>query len=220
MACDLSIERELRASGVGRIAGVDEAGRGPLAGPVVAAAVILPKDFAHPALDDSKKLTPKKREAIYEELTGDGEIAWSTGRAEVQEIEELNILRATHLAMERAVAGLEGAPAMVLIDGLEVKGFPHPQRAVVGGDGISLSIAAASVIAKVGRDRLMLAYDRQYPEYGFQSHKGYGTRKHLEELRRHGPCPIHRKTFGPVAQLSFEFGGADARWGDPGPGAP
>jgi ribonuclease HII len=209
MGCDLSIEDELRRAGATVIAGVDEAGRGPLAGPVVAAAVILPTKYSHEGLNDSKKLSPARRDAIYEELVSREDVIWCAGEASVEEIEQLNILRATHLAMERAVRGLRVQPDMTIIDGLEVRDFPYAQQAVVKGDSKSLSVAAASIIAKVGRDRAMVEYDRQYPQYGFRKHKGYGTREHLENLRSHGPCPIHRQSFRPVAQLAVSFGEAD-----------
>jgi ribonuclease HII len=209
MGCDLSIEDELRRAGATVIAGVDEAGRGPLAGPVVAAAVILPTKYSHEGLNDSKKLSPARRDAIYEELVSCEDVIWCAGEASVEEIEQLNILRATHLAMERAVRGLRVQPDMTIIDGLEVRDFPYAQQAVVKGDSKSLSVAAASIIAKVGRDRAMVEYDRQYPQYGFRKHKGYGTREHLENLRSHGPCPIHRQSFRPVAQLAVSFGEAD-----------
>ncbi len=201
----LAWEVRLRADGCPLVAGVDEAGRGPLAGPVVAAAVILPVEFAHALLNDSKKLSPGKRERICAELQGDAGIAWSWAVASVEEIDRLNILKASHLAMERAVNGLPQKPDAVLIDGLEVHGFPHRQQALVKGDSISLSIAAASIIAKVERDRLMRELAESYPEYGFEKHKGYPTKEHLTLLQRHGPCPVHRQTFGPVAQLSLPF---------------
>jgi ribonuclease HII len=210
MGCDLSIEDELRRAGATVIAGVDEAGRGPLAGPVVAAAVILPTKYSHEGLNDSKKLSPARRDAIYEELVSREDVIWCAGEASVEEIEQLNILRATHLAMERAVRGLRVQPDMTIIDGLVVRDFPYAQQAVVKGDSKSLSVAAASIIAKVGRDRAMVEYDRQYPQYGFRKHKGYGTREHLENLRRHGPCPIHRQSFRPVAELTLPSEQADA----------
>jgi ribonuclease HII len=205
---DLTIEDEQRAIGFRLIAGVDEAGRGPLAGPVSAAAVILPDGFEHPYLNDSKKLGEARREAIYEEiLTGEmGALAWCSAMASVEEIEELNILEATHLAMRRAVLGLERQPDMVLIDGRPVKGFPLTHLGIIKGDSKSLSIAAASIIAKVERDRLMIAYADEYPQYGFDAHKGYGTKQHLDALDQHGPCPIHRKTFGPVARVAAQSG--------------
>ena len=203
--CSLDLENALRAEGNSHVAGIDEAGRGPLAGPVFAAAVYLPDDFSHPVLNDSKKLTSVRREAIYEELVERSDIIISSDRSSVEEIETLNILQATHLAMKRAALALERAPDVVLIDGLEVKGFPFPQQAVVGGDGLSLSIAAASVVAKVERDRYMIEQGNKYPEYGFEKHKGYGTRMHMDALKEHGPCPLHRKTFAPIAQLAFNF---------------
>lgn len=198
-------ERELRASGHRVIAGVDEVGRGPLAGPVCAAAAILPDDFDHPVLNDSKKLNGRQREAIYEELTTNPEIKWCCVMVEVAEIDRINILQATWAAMRRAVGGLPVRPDAALIDGKPVRDFPIHHRALVGGDGLSFSIAAASVIAKVTRDRLMCELARRHPEYGFEDHKGYGTPRHLEALRRHGPCPVHRRSFAPVAQQTFPF---------------
>lgn len=200
MACTLEYENRLRAAGIRLVAGIDEAGRGPLAGPVVAAAVILPPDFQHPRLTDSKKLTEKQRGTIFTEITNCPEIVWSVAVVEAGEIDRLNILRATHAAMRQAVAGLSGPVDHVLIDGLPVQPFPLPQTALVGGDGFSFSIAAASVIAKVTRDRLMLEWDAVHPVYGFARHKGYATAAHLATLRAHGPCPIHRRSFAPVAQ--------------------
>ncbi|NNC90473.1 MAG: ribonuclease HII [Akkermansiaceae bacterium] len=203
---DLKFEDEARAGGCRRVAGVDEAGRGPLAGPVAAAAVVLPEDFAHEALTDSKKLKEAQREALFEELTSSAEVHWAVALVEVAEIEAINILRATHVAMGRAVAQLVPEADFCLIDGLPVPGFALPSRAVVKGDGLSLSIAAASIVAKVTRDRCMREYARQFPEYGFEKHKGYGTKAHLEALHRHGPCRIHRKTFQPVAELTVSPG--------------
>ena len=203
MACDFSRERALRARGFFLVAGVDEAGRGPLAGPVVAAAVILPDDCAIEGLNDSKKLTTKKREHFHTILTLRADIHWGIGQADVGEIDSLNILRATHLAMARAVAALPRKPDHALVDGLPVRGLPVPHTALVAGDTLSLSIAAASIIAKVARDRLMTALDAEYPQYGFARHKGYGVREHLEALRSHGPSPVHRRSFQPVAQTQF-----------------
>jgi ribonuclease HII len=203
MACSFEHELSLRASGVFPVAGIDEAGRGPLAGPVVCAAVILPLTISLPRLDDSKKLTPRRRELLYLELTRNPEIPWSVVSISSEEIDRLNILRATHLGMRRAWEKLDPHPVHVLIDGLPVSDFPCAQTALVGGDGISLSIAAASVIAKVERDRAMLEYDRLYPEYGFAKHKGYPTAAHFAKLREHGPCPIHRRSFSPVAQAEL-----------------
>jgi len=199
--CTLDFEERLRASGFCTIAGVDEAGRGPLAGPVVAAAVILPQGFSHPRLDDSKKLSEKIRARLFEELSEAPDVTSAVVEVGPQEIDRLNILRATHEAMRRAVAKLLPEPDHVLIDGLPVRPFPKPQTALVGGDGLSLSIAAASIFAKVTRDRLMLALDAQYPQYAFAQHKGYGTALHLARLQEHGPCPAHRRSFTPVRQM-------------------
>lgn len=204
---DLTLEHAHFASGRRHIAGVDEAGRGPLAGPVAAAAVILPPHFSCPGLDDSKKLSPAKREALYHQLTTTPGLLWSLALASAAEIDTLNILRATHLAMRRAVAGLATAPDHCLIDGLPVRDFPWPYDAIVKGDGRSLSIAAASIIAKVSRDRLMREIDAECPQYGFAKHQGYGTQLHLETLRLHGPCRHHRRSFEPVAQLALSLDG-------------
>ena len=202
----LEHETRLRQSGVATlIAGIDEAGRGPLAGPVVAAAVILPDGFFHRRLDDSKKLSPTRRAAIYRELTNDPRVCWAVAAVEAPEVDHLNILRATHEAMRRAFGALPRQPDHALIDGLPVHPFPVPHTAIVGGDAASLSIAAASVIAKVTRDRLMDELDARYPAYGFARHKGYATSQHLAILARDGPCPIHRYSFRPVAQPVFSF---------------
>jgi len=202
---DFEIESAFHREGLHPIAGIDEAGRGPLAGPVVAAAVILPSADAVPGLDDSKKLSPARRDRLYEAITTHPGVAWATGSADCGEIDRLNILRATHLAMARAADDLAPAPALCLIDGLAVPGFPRRSHAVVKGDSLSLSIAAASVVAKVTRDRIMATLDARFPQYGFASHQGYGTRAHLEALRLHGPCPHHRRSFRPVAQLTLPF---------------
>ena len=200
MSCSLQHERALRGQGWLRVAGIDEAGRGPLAGPVVAAAVVLPEGFHHPELDDSKKLTERSRERLFAELTSHREIGWAMAIVDPEEIDRLNVLGATHEAMRRALAALPVAPDHALIDGLPVLPFPIPQTALVGGDGLSFSIAAASVIAKVTRDRLMVEMEARYPAYGFARHKGYGTALHLAKLRAHGPCAIHRQSFSPVRQ--------------------
>lgn len=205
---DLSLELTLHTRGALRIAGLDEAGRGPLAGPVAAAAVILPMDYRCPGLDDSKKLSALKREHLYRSLTTDPRVKWAAAIADCAEIDRLNILRATHLAMRRAVEALVPPPDHCLIDGLPVPGFPLPHDAVVKGDGISLSIAAASIIAKVTRDRLMLEIDSEFPQFGFSRHQGYGTKEHLEALRIHGPCRHHRRSFQPVSQLTLPLDGA------------
>jgi len=202
---DLEIEQQRWAQGESIVVGIDEAGRGPLAGPVSAAAVVLPQDFSHEVLNDSKKLTEKKREKIFEEITQRGDIQWACSFAEVEEIDEKNILKATHAAMARAVDQLGIEVDFCLIDGLAVPQFPYPSEGIVKGDGLSLSIAAASVIAKVSRDRKMLEYAEEFPEYGFEKHKGYGTKAHLEALHKYGPTRIHRQSFQPVAQLSLSF---------------
>jgi ribonuclease HII len=202
---DLSHEQRWRAEGYRRIAGIDEAGRGPLAGPVVAAAVVLPEDYAHPDLDDSKQVGERRREALYEELVADPRIAWATATVSAGEIDRINILRATHLAMARAFGELDPPPDLALIDGRPVPTFPAEHRALVRGDSQSLSIAAASILAKVTRDRLLRALAERYPDYGFDRHKGYGTAAHLAALKRLGPCPEHRLSFAPVAQLELDL---------------
>jgi ribonuclease HII len=206
-------EQEAWAQGARRIAGVDEAGRGPLAGPVIAAAVVFQRDFleaeaggALRGLTDSKKLPARRREFFHALLTASPEVDVGIGSASVGEIDSLNILRATHLAMARAIGELARPPDLALVDGLPVKGLSVPHRAIVGGDAASLSIAAASVVAKVTRDRWLTELAAQYPDYGFERHKGYGTRAHLDALRRYGPCPAHRQSFAPVAQRVLEFG--------------
>lgn len=200
---DLTLEIALQARGLHKIAGIDEAGRGPLAGPVAAAAVILPLNFTCPGLDDSKKISARKREFFYERITTDSEISWAVATADREEIDRLNILNATHLAMRRAAEALKFLPDHCLIDGLRVKNFPLSHDGIVKGDGLSLSIAAASIIAKVTRDRIMHDLDREFPQFGFAKHQGYGTKAHLEALRIHGPCCHHRRSFQPVAQLSL-----------------
>ena len=195
MKLDLwEIERELHAEGIGLICGVDEAGRGPLAGPVCAAAVILPPETELPGLNDSKKLSEKKREQLFPEIQQIA-LAWSVAFASVEEIEERNILGATMLAMNRAIAGLSLTPDLALIDGNRNKEIEMPSRCVVHGDARCASIAAASILAKVSRDHLMLELAREYPQYGFEKHKGYGTRAHYAALREYGPCPAHRPSF-------------------------
>jgi ribonuclease HII len=198
--CGSRYEKKLRATGVVRIAGVDEAGRGALAGPVVAAAVVLPEKFRHRKLNDSKQLAPELREKIYAELVSNSEIAWSAGVVDHLEIDRINILRASHEAMRIALGALVIPPEHVLIDGLPVFPFPLPQTAIIDGDCYSLTIAAASVIAKVTRDRIMRDFCTQFPEYCFDQHKGYSTELHLSRLHEFGPCPIHRRSFEPVAQ--------------------
>jgi ribonuclease HII len=198
--CGFRYEKRLRAIGVARIAGIDEAGRGALAGPVVAAAVILPEKFRHRRLNDSKQLAPELREEIYSDLVSNPEVRWTVGTVDSIEIDRINILRASHRAMRLAIQALLEPPDHVLIDGLPVIPFPFPQTAIIDGDCISLSVAAASVIAKVTRDRMMRDFCAQFPQYYFSQHKGYGTELHLLKLHEFGPCPIHRRSFEPVAQ--------------------
>lgn len=205
--CGFRHEKRLRADlGVSAIAGIDEAGRGALAGPVVAAVVILPEKFRHRRLNDSKQLMPERREEIYRELVGNAAITWAVGIIDSLEIDQVNILRATHKAMRLALQMLGAQPEHVLIDGLPVFPFPLPQTAIIDGDCYSLSIAAASVIAKVTRDAIMRDFCARFPEYCFSQHKGYGTELHLLKLHELGPCPIHRRSFEPVAQSFLAFG--------------
>lgn len=201
----LDHENALRASGFRVVAGVDEAGRGPLAGPVCVAAVILPDDFTHPVLNDSKQLSEAKRERLYDEVTNDARIRWHCVSIEVAEIDRINILQATWQGMRRAALALDPQPDAVLIDGKPVKSYPLHQVSLVKGDSLSYSIAAASIIAKVTRDRIMVEMARRHPEYGFEVHKGYPTPAHLTALRAHGPCPHHRRSFAPVAQLELDL---------------
>ena len=189
-----AIENSHFDRGVKIICGVDEAGRGPLAGPVCAAAVILPRGHQIPGLNDSKKLTDKKRRELFP-LIKEQAVAYGIGFATHQEIDEINILQATYLAMERAIAQLEGKADLALIDGNRAKDFGMAVRTVVKGDSLSANIAAASVLAKVTRDDLMVEMAKEFPGYGFEVHKGYGTKAHYEALRNMGPCAIHRMTF-------------------------
>ena len=191
-------EREARKSGFSFIAGIDEAGRGPLAGPVVSAACILPPDFYLPGINDSKKLTPKRRSALYEAIISNPLIHYGVGVVSHEEIDKINILQATKLAMRRAVDQLKQKPDFLLIDAVELKDQPIPFLNLIKGDCRSQSIAAASVIAKETRDRMMLEFDEQWPDYGFAKHKGYGTKSHGEAIATLGPCPIHRLTFEPI----------------------
>ncbi|MBL6923363.1 MAG: ribonuclease HII [Akkermansiaceae bacterium] len=197
------LEFEKRYASMGIVVGVDEAGRGPLAGPVSVGAAIVPEDFYHPVINDSKKLSEKAREKLFDELVERDDIQWAVSLVEASEVDEVNVLKATHLGMARAVKALKLKPGMCLIDGLPVPNFPYPHEGIVKGDGKSLSIATASIFAKVMRDRIMREAAKSYPEYGFERHKGYGTKAHLEALARYGPCPLHRRSFQPVAQLSL-----------------
>ena len=208
----LRFEEEAWAGGAGRVGGIDEAGRGPLAGPVFAACVVWDAATARAAgagplrgLTDSKQLTPRRRERFFDWLTsGPPGVEIAIASVEADEIDRINILRATHRAMARALDALPRLPPLVLVDGLPVPGLSVPSRAIVRGDTLSLTIAAASVLAKVARDRRMAEEDLRYPGYGFARHKGYGTAAHLQALRRLGPCRLHRQSFAPVARARLE----------------
>ncbi len=191
---DYTIENQLHEEGYEVVCGVDEAGRGPLCGPVFAAACILPEGLVLEGLNDSKKLTPKKRDKLFD-LICENAIAYCIASASVEEIDELNILEADLLAMRRAIDGLAVKAEFALIDGNIARDFQIPARAIIGGDAKSPSIAAASILAKVARDRDCITLDEQYPQYGIAKHKGYGTKQHMEALRTYGPSPIHRKQF-------------------------
>lgn len=211
----LDHERRWWDQGIVSLAGVDEAGRGPLAGPVVAASVYVSRGLIESLLagswsdlTDSKRLSDKKRRAFFVSITQLDGVTYGVGQCSPAEIDDFNILRATHVAMARAIVAMPCLPERVLVDGLPVKGLPVDHEAIVGGDGKSLLIAAASIVAKVTRDDVMLELDRQYPVYGFADHKGYGTKQHLEALRQHGPCPAHRRSFAPVAQAELPLGGS------------
>ncbi len=182
------------------VAGVDEAGRGPLAGPVLAAAVVLAPERPIDGLADSKKLSPARREALAQVIREQA-VSWAIGRAEVEEIDRINVLQAAMLAMKRAVEALDPSPGRVLVDGNRLPSLAMPAEAIVGGDARVAAISAASILAKVTRDREMVALDARYPGYGFARHKGYGTREHLDALRRLGPSPVHRRSFAPVRDL-------------------
>lgn len=188
------LENRIYDEGYKLICGVDEAGRGPLAGPVCAAAVILPRGLEIPGLNDSKKLSEKKREALFEPIRA-AALGYGVAFASVEEIEELNILEATFLAMNRAIAQLDPRPELALIDGNRSSGISLPSRCIIKGDSSCTDIAAASVLAKVTRDRYMLEMAERYPQYHFEQHKGYGTKQHYEAIRRYGPSPIHRPSF-------------------------
>lgn len=191
---DYSVEKQYNEQGYSIICGVDEAGRGPLCGPVVAAACILPDGLYIEGLNDSKKLTEKKREKLFE-IIKESAVAYCIAEASVEEINELNILEADLLAMRRAIDGLNIKPDLALIDGNIARDFQVPAVPVIKGDATSMNIAAASILAKVTRDRMCIELDKSYPEYGIAKHKGYGTKDHMNALRTHGPSPIHRKQF-------------------------
>jgi len=190
-------DEAIRREGFSVIAGVDEAGRGCLAGPVVAAAVILPSDFVEARVRDSKQLSPRAREFLFELITASA-ISWGIGVVESQLIDTINIRRASLRAMLKAMAALEEGPELVLVDGIYKMPQPLPQKTIKGGDRRSLSVASASILAKVARDRMMCQLDCKYPEYHFASNKGYPTKEHIEALMRYGPSPVHRRSFGPV----------------------
>ena len=191
---DLDFEKQFLSADIKYVCGTDEAGRGPLAGPVVAAACILPEGLVIDGLDDSKKLSEKKRERLYGEIC-EKALAWSVAMSTPAEIDEINILEASLLAMRRAIDSLSIKPDFVLVDGNIDRGFQIPAKAVIGGDGISQSIAAASILAKVTRDRLCAELDEKYPQYGFAAHKGYPTKAHKLAVYEYGPCPEHRRSF-------------------------
>ncbi|MBR4892973.1 MAG: ribonuclease HII [Clostridia bacterium] len=190
----IEFDREIKKEGYNIICGVDEAGRGPLAGPVYACAIIMKEDFIIPDVNDSKKLTEKKREALYDIIL-ENAYCYSVASVDEEEIDRINILNATLKAMDMAINNLKIKPDLALIDGNQNRGIILNNRTVVKGDAKSYNIAAASIIAKVSRDRFILKMDEIYPEYGFKNHKGYGTKEHMEALRKYGPLKIHRKTF-------------------------
>ena len=190
----LQYEKEFLSQGKKLIAGIDEAGRGPLAGPVVAGAVVLPSGLIIEGVDDSKKLSEKKREKLYDEIEKKA-VSFGIGIVSPAEIDEINILQATRKAMKEAVCALSVKPDILLIDAVHLPDITISQRSIIKGDAKSLSIAAASIMAKVTRDRLMVEYAKLYPEYGFESNKGYGSQEHIAALEKYGPCPIHRKSF-------------------------
>ncbi len=202
--CGWTLEEAARSRGALRIAGVEEAGRGPLFGPVVAAAVILPKGCILEGLNDSKKLTPNKRIELDLGVRANA-IAWAIAEVDAETIDRINIRQASLLAMRRAVEQLALSPDFLLIDGRDTIDWPCPQQAIIRGDGISFSIAAASVLAKVHRDRLLVELDREFPGYGLARHKGYGCPEHLAALDRLGPTPLHRRSYAPVAQAALQF---------------
>ena len=192
-------EKQTRSKGFLTVVGLDEAGRGPLAGPVVAAAVILPPDFDHNGIRDSKLMTPAAREKMFLRLNSEA-VAIGVGIISPEVIDEINILRATHAAMKAALSDLSVVFDFILVDGLPVSGLPAPSMAIVKGDSKSVSIGAASIIAKVTRDRIMVELDDEYPQYGFAGHKGYCTSDHVAAIKRYGPCPHHRKSFAPISE--------------------
>lgn len=199
----MAFERRVKANGFKRIAGVDEAGRGPLAGPVVAA-VCLIQDHLFAGINDSKLLTPSQRQSLFDQITSAPDVDYAIGMVEPGEIDRINILQATIKAMREAVSKLKDAPDYLLIDGMDLLFEQIPSEKIVQGDSRSQSIAAASIIAKVTRDQLMIEYHQLYPLYGFDQHKGYGTSKHLQAIEKYGPCPIHRLSFSPLKPVLCE----------------
>jgi len=199
-----ALEDELRRQGYRLLAGVDEVGRGPLAGPVVAGAVVLGPDWSDPGVDDSKKLSPRRRRELAEVIQ-ETALAWALGICQAQEVDRLNIHRASLEAMRRALEGLAVEPEFVLVDGRFTPATSLPVRAVVKGDASCRCIAAASILAKVHRDALMCRWHGRYPQYNFAANKGYATAEHRRALHRHGPCPIHRRSYAPVAQLQLDW---------------
>jgi ribonuclease HII len=194
-------EKQLKADGFLHIAGVDEAGRGPLAGPVVAASCILPEGAFFKHLNDSKQVTAELREELFLQITKCPGLFYGVGIIDVEMIDRVNILQATLLAMKKAIDSLALKPDYILVDGNQIPSFKIPTKSLVQGDSLSVSIAAASIIAKVTRDRIMKELDAKYPEYGFKQHKGYATEQHVKAIYKHGPCPIHRKSFDPVKSI-------------------
>lgn len=192
--CETTLVKEALGTNVFVVAGIDEAGRGPLAGPVAAGAVILPEDHDILYLNDSKKLSAKKRDMLFDQIKEEA-LAWSVALVETARIDEINILQATYEAMRTAVNSLKVKPSVLINDAVTIPGITLPQVPVIKGDAKCISIAAASILAKVTRDRIMEEMDVKYPEYGFAKHKGYGTREHMDAIREHGPCPIHRRSF-------------------------
>ena len=195
------IDIDYWTKGVGFLCGIDEVGRGPLAGPVVAASVILPEGCHIEGIKDSKKLSPKRREELFDKIRNNA-IAVGLGIVEPILIDRINILQATYEAMRRAILSMRVFPEYVIVDGGPIPGLPLPQEGIVKGDSLSISIGAASIVAKVVRDRIMEMYDLIFPQYGFARNKGYGTKEHIEALFRYGPCPIHRRSFRPVSEIS------------------
>jgi ribonuclease HII len=195
-----TFEKEARSNGALFIAGVDEVGRGPIAGPVVAAAVVLPEGFGQIGIDDSKRLLPAQRDEVARRIRKEA-ICWSIGVVDPEEIDRINIYQASRLAMKQAIVSMSDEPDFLLIDGNMTLDLEIAQRSVIKGDQLSISIASASILAKVARDGMMLEYHEVYPKYGFMNHKGYATRLHVEAVRKYGPCPIHRKSFRTVSDF-------------------